>query len=545
MKKHAWIATSVLALGAGTLVTNAADWPYWGGGASRNMVSTEKNVPTSWDAGRYKGNTEEIDLATTKNVKWVAKLGSQSYGNPTVSGGKIFVGTNNESPRDEALKGDRAVLLCLDEKTGEMLWQLAVPKLGTGKVSDWEFLGLCSSPAVDGDKVYIVSNRCEVVCIDVNGLANGNQGVQDEAKYLTDKGKPLHKLGAKDADVLWRFDMREELGVFPHNITNCGPLVLGDKLVVTTSNGVDWTHTNIPNPKAPALAVLDKNTGKYLGEEGSGVSAKTLHSNWSSPAGGLVNGKPLIIFGGGDGICYGLDPASAVGGDQSVLKALWKYDCNPPEYRVKNGKPLKYATFDGPSEVIATPVFLNGRVYVPIGQDPEHGEGIGQMVCLNAATGKPIWVNKKIRRSLSTPSVFNGLVFVNDYSGFIHCMDAATGQLYWSFDTKSHIWGSTLVVDGKVYAGTEDGDIVVLAATKVKKELGRVDMRAPVYASPVVANGTLYIGTPTHLYAVAVGAKAAQATTPHSPAALAKMEARAKAMRIEHEKLASCEAHGL
>jgi outer membrane protein assembly factor BamB len=544
MKRNALLATSLLALSAGALATRAADWPFWGGGPSRNMVSSETNLPTSWDPGRYKGSTEEIDTATTKNVKWVAKMGSQTYGNPTVAGGKVYIGTNNESPRDEKLKGDRAVLLCLDEKTGEMVWQLAIPKLGTGKVSDWEFLGLCSSPAVDGDKVYIVTNRCEVVCLDVNGMANGNQGDQDEGKYLTDKGKPLHTPGAKDADILWRFSMREELGVFPHNITNCGPLIIGNTVTVTTSNGVDWTHTNIPNPKAPALCVLDKNTGKYLGEESSGVSAKTLHSNWSSPAGGTVNGKDTVIFGGGDGICYAFDLASAVGGDQSVLKELWKLDCNPPEYRMKAGKPLKYATFDGPSEVIATPVLYKNRVYVPIGQDPEHGEGIGQMLCIDAVTGKIIWTNKNIHRSLSTPSIVGDLVFVNDYSGFIHCYDTETGKLHWSFDTKSHIWGSTMVADGKVYAGTEDGDVIILAATKTMKEIGRIDMRAPVYATPVIANGTLYIGTPTHLYAIGMGTKTAQSNLVHSPAALALMDARAKAMRAEHEKLASCEAHG-
>lgn len=544
MKKNALLATSLLALGTGALVTQAADWPFWGGGASRNMISSETNVPTSWDAGRYKGSSEEIDLPTTKNVKWVAKTGSQTYGNVTVAGGKIFIGTNNESPRNPALKGDRSVLMCLDEKTGEMIWQLAIPKLGTGKVSDWEFLGLCSSPAVDGDKVYIVTNRCEVMCLDVNGLANGNQGDQDEGKYLTDKGQMPYTAGAKDADILWRFSMREELGVFPHNITNCGPLIVGDTVTVTTSNGVDWTHTNIPNPKAPALCVLDKNTGKYLGEEGSGVSAKTLHSNWSSPAGGKVNGKDVVIFGGGDGFCYGFDLASAVGGEQSILKELWKLDCNPPEYRVKNGKPLKYATYDGPSEVIATPVLVNNRVYVPIGQDPEHGEGIGQMLCIDATTGKTIWVNKNIHRSLSTPAVINGLVFVADFSGFIHCYDAETGKLNWSYDTKSHIWGSTLVVEGKVYVGTEDGDVVILAASKTLKEIGKIDMRAPVYATPVVANGTLYVGTPTHLYAISTAAKTAQATPQHSPAALAAMESRAARLRAEHDKLASCEAHG-
>lgn len=278
----------------------AADWPTWGGTASRNMVSSETGVPDSFDAGKYVGNTEEIDLATTKNVKWVAKLGSQTYGNPAVAGGKVFVGTNNESPRDTRFVGDRGILYCLDEKTGKLLWQLAIPKLGTGKISDWEFLGLCSSPTVDGDRVYIVTNRCEAMALDVNGLANGNDGpFKDEAKYLAENNKPAVTLSDKDADILWRFDMREELGVFPHNITNCGPLVFGDRVVITTSNGVDWTHTTIPNPKAPALAMLDKNTGALIAEEVSGVSARTLHSNWSTPAYGEAAGQPMVIFGGG------------------------------------------------------------------------------------------------------------------------------------------------------------------------------------------------------------------------------------------------------
>lgn len=488
----------------------AADWPFWGRDASRNMVAPdEKNLPDSWAPGEFQGNTEEIDFATTKNVKWVVKLGSQTYGNTTVAGGKVFVGTNNETPRNPGVKGDRGVMMVFDEKTGKFLWQLAVPKLGTGKVSDWEFLGICSSPAVDGDRVYVVTNRCEAICMDVNGMANGNQGIQDEATYLAEKGQPPHQVGPMDADIIWRFDMKEELGVFPHNITNCGPLIFGDKMVVTTSNGVDWTHTSIPNPKAPSLCMLNKNTGELLGEEAEGVSSRTLHSNWSSAALGKVNGKELIIYGGGDGWLYGFSttPKKAEDGI-NLFETVFKYDANPPKYRAKDGKPLKYATYDGPSEVIATPVFHNNRVYVPIGQDPEHGEGLGMLTCLDATkTGDiskdgPIWTYDKIHRSLSTPAIENNLVYAPDFSGFIHCLDADTGKANWVYDTKSHIWGSPMIADGKVYVGTEDGDVVILQTGKTMKEIRRIDMRAPVYSSPVVANGTIYVSTPTHLYAI-------------------------------------------
>lgn len=488
----------------------ASDWPMWGHGPSRNMVSDEKGLVETFDPGKYKQNSEEIDMATTKNVKWVAKLGSQAYGNPVVAGGKVFIGTNNETPRDPKYKGDRSVLMCLDEKTGKLLWQLNVPKLGTGKISDWEYLGICSSPAVDGDRVYVVSNRAEVLCLDVNGLANGNDGpYKDEAKYLAGPGKPPVELGPTDADIIWRFDMREELGIFPHNISASSILIAGDRVVCATSNGVDWNHTTIPNPRAPACVMLDKNTGKLLGEEASGVSARTFHSNWSSQCFGNAGGQDQIIFGAGDGWCYGYSTTPVVGADGvATFKELWKFDCDPPTYRMKDGKLKKYATFDGPSEVIATPVFYKGRVYVPIGQDPEHGEGIGNLSCIDASkTGDitktgAIWSYDKIHRSLSTPAIADGLLFVGDFSGFVHCLDAETGKPYWEYDTKSHIWGSCMIADGKVFVGTEDGDLIMLKADKTMKVVSKVDMKSPLYSSPVVANGTLFVATPTHLYAI-------------------------------------------
>jgi outer membrane protein assembly factor BamB len=400
--------------------------------------------------------------------------------------------------------------MALDEKTGKFLWQLAVPKLGTGKISDWEFLGLCSPPTVEGNRVYIVTNRGEVMALDTEGMANGNDGpYQEEGQYLAGPGKPALTPGVTDADIIWRFDIREELGVFPHNITSCSVLVAGDKVLATTSNGVDWNHTNIPNPRAPALCMLDKATGKLLGEEASGVSSRTLHSNWSSPALGSLNGKDVILFGGGDGYAYAFDtqPTKADDGTD-VLKELWRFDGNLPQYREKDGKKLKYATYDGPSEIIATPVFYKNRVYAAIGQDPEHGEGLGRLAAIDVTkTGDisktgAVWSYDKIHRSLSTVSIADGLVYVADFSGFVHCVDAETGAPYWVYDTKSHIWASTLVADGKVYVGTEDGDMVILQAGKTLKEIRKIDMRSPVYSTAVVANATLFVTTPTHLYAI-------------------------------------------
>lgn len=492
--------------------SGGGDWPMWGRDSTRNMVSDATGLPSAFVAGEFVGNTDRIDPESTTNVRWIAKLGSQCYGNATVSGGKVFVGTNNDAPRDPRFKGDRSVVMCFDEQDGSMRWMLNIPKLGTGKVSDWEFLGICSSPSVEGDRVYLVTNRCEVVCLDVNGMANGNDGpFQDEGQYLAGPGQPPFEVKETDGDIIWTLNMIDECGVFPHNITSSSVLIAGDKLWVTTSNGVDYGHVETPAPNAPSLILVDKATGALLGEEASGLGQRIFHCNWSSPAYYKSGELELCIFGGPDGWCYAFEPEPIEAEDGlMVLKERWRVDCNKPEYREKDGKKLQYATRPGPSEILATPVVADGLVYTLIGQDPEHGEGVGNIVCIDptgegdVTATKVLWSYDKIHRSISTPSVRDGRVYVADYSGFVFCLDSKTGKELWVHDTLGHIWGSTLVADGKVYIGNEDGYLSIIPATPEydKEKVLEIDMTSSVYSSPVVANGTLYVATHTHLFAI-------------------------------------------
>ncbi|HEX8296254.1 MAG TPA: PQQ-binding-like beta-propeller repeat protein [Chthoniobacteraceae bacterium] len=521
----------ILALSIATLA-HAEDWPQWGGNdPGRNMYSAAKGIPEKFGptkpnaqgqfAMSFKPNSEEIELAGTEHVKWVAKLGSQTYGNPVVANGRIFVGTNNANPRDPRMVEDRSCVYAFKEGDGGFLWQLAVPKLASGKVNDWEYLGILSSPLVEGNNLYVVTNRCEVVAMDVEGMANGNAGpFKDEAKYLGGPGKAPIAPGPTDGDILWRYDMMDELGVFPHNAANCSVITVGDTLFTCTSNGQDWTHVNIPSPLSPSFIALNKKTGQLLGEDDAKLGPNIKHGQWTSPSAGEVKGKKQVYFGGGDGILYAFDTTPVTEGDTSYIKKVWWFDAVPEEYKkTPGGKPIKYPAPEGPSEINATPVFYKNRVYVAIGQDPEHGEGVGRLVCVDATktgditkTGL-IWDFKEVHRSISTVSIdpTNGLLFIADFSGFVYCLDAETGKKYWEHDMKAHMWGSTFVVDGKVYLGDEDGDFVVFASAKEKKVLSEVNMGAPVYSTPVVANGVMYVGTQSHLYAIAAGAKPVQA----------------------------------
>jgi outer membrane protein assembly factor BamB len=465
----------IVAVLAGAISIQASDpgpnsWPMWGGTPDRNMVSNMKGLPGDWD------------IKTKKNVKWVAKLGSQSYGNPVVAGGMVFVGTNNELLRDPAQGGDRGVLMAFRESDGEFMWQHTHTKLESGRANDWPFQGVASSPLIEGDRLYYVSNRGVVFCVDIRGFRDN----ENDGPVVDEKLK-----GQNDADVIWSFDMMEQVGAYPHNLANSSPVVWNDRIFVSTSNGQDESHVNVPSPRAPAIIAIGKANGDLLWEDNS-VQERILHGQWSTPSVGTIGGVAQVVSAQGDGWVRGYEAASG--------KKLWEFDTNPKDSvwpRTRN-------------EVIATPVIYKDRVYIANGQDPEHGEGVGHFYAIDATkrgditTSGRIWHFEKIRRSISTAAIADDLVYIADFSGFLHCLDANTGQLHWTHDVLAAVWASPFVVDGKVYLADEDGDVVVLQHGKEKKLIAEMNMGSAVYGTPVPANGTLFLNNRNELYALAV-----------------------------------------
>ena len=147
--------------------------------------------------------------------------------------------------------------MCFRESDGKFLWQLTHDKLAAGRVNDWPKQGICSSPCVEGNRLYYVSNRCELVCADVEGFLDGENDGPFTEETLTD---------TIDGDIIWKLDMIEELGVFPHNMASSSPAMDGDLVFVVTSNGVDESHIAIPAPDAPSFIAVNKNTGEVVWE---------------------------------------------------------------------------------------------------------------------------------------------------------------------------------------------------------------------------------------------------------------------------------------
>ena len=519
-------------------VACAADQPQWGQRHTRNMVSDEK------------GLAERFDPRTGLNIRWSVELGTETYSTPIVASGRVFIGTNNARPRDKQHKGDCGVLMCFDEKDGRFCWQLVVPKLGPSPYLDWPRTGLVSPVTVEGDRVYVLSNRNEVMCLDPAGMTNGNDGpYQDEGKHMGLPDGPPQPVNPTDADILWLFDINKELGVHQHDAAHASILIHGQYLYVNTSNGTEDLHKYIVSPDAPSLIVLDKTSGRLVAHDNERMAPRTIHCTWSSPSAGVVGDRTLIFFGGGDGVCYAfeaLPPSPAVdhppvttaghvnkpdisrqdhaslpvgSANPTYLKKVWSFDCDPsaPKENIHRYQDNRQ---EGPSNITGMPVFYKNRVYVEAGGDVWHGKRQAWLKCIDATqtgdvtrTGQ-IWSYALEHHCMSTPAIHDGLVFIGDDKGRFHCVDAETGRPYWVQDTGGEIWASPLVADGKVYVGNRAGEFWVLAAAKEKKVIASIEMDGPIHGTVTAANGVLYVATMRRLYAIQASRPSAAADVP-------------------------------
>ena len=272
------------------LFAAAADWPQWGGSPARNNTPDGKNIPVEWDVGKFDEKSGRWLGDSAKNIRWVARLGSTSYGTPVVADGRVFCASNNGGGwlKQYPAKVDLGCLLCFRQSDGRFEWQLSCQKLA--RVIDYPDQGICCSPLVEGKRLWVVTNRCEVVCLKTEGS----------------KAKP------NEPDVVWRFDMVKELGVTPYSMSSCSVTAVGALLLVNTSNGADHPHKRVPSPNAPSFIALDKLSGKLIWADNS-PGNNILDGQWSSPAAAVLGGVPQAIFPGGDGWVYSFArrPASA------------------------------------------------------------------------------------------------------------------------------------------------------------------------------------------------------------------------------------------
>ena len=431
------------------------------------------NPPVDWDT------------TTGRNIVWSVELGNETYGRPVVAGDAVYVGTDNARHMNPAYEEAAGVLMAWQAKNGKFLWQDVAPRVERG-LREFLLPSTTSTPYVERNRLYYVTSECQLRCLDTQGFRDG----ENNGPY---RDEVFQEINA--ADIVWELDMCGRLGVFPHEATNSEVLSVGDLLMVSTSNGQNEGHTRVPSPRAPSLIAVDKRSGEVVWRA-IGAGAQVLHGQWSSPVAANVNGRIQVLFGGGDGWLRSYDAASG--------HELWRFDGNP-----KDARWLPRPGVLSRSSIIASPVFADGRVFVAMGQSPGHGNGPSSMYAISpngqgdVTESRLLWTSREVGRVVGTPIVKDGLLYVGDLGGTIHCLDAATGAHVWKHETNDAIWGSLLLAGDRLYVGNVGGTMTVLRAGRRKQLLGQIEMDAPLYSPPAVIGDALYLATAIRLYLIA------------------------------------------
>jgi outer membrane protein assembly factor BamB/HEAT repeat protein len=430
------------------------------------------NPPIDWDP------------TTGRNIVWSVELGNEVYGSPVVADGVVYVGSDNTRQMNPSFHEDAGVLMAFRVRDGTFLWQDVARRVDRG-LREFLLPSTTSVPYVEGDRLYYVTAECQLRCLDTKGFGDGENNGPYRDEIFKDNAA---------ADIIWELDV-PALGVFPHEACNSEVLPLGDLLLVNTSNGQNEGHTRVPSPRAPSLIAVNKGTGELVWRA-VGPGARVLHGDWSSPVAANVDGHIQVLSGGGDGWLRAYDAASG--------QEVWRFDGNP-----KDARWLPRAGVLSRGAIIASPVFADGRVFLAMGQSPGHGNAPSLIYAISpngqgdVTKSGLLWTSRDVGRVVGTPIVKDGLLYVGDLGGTVHCLDAATGAHLWKHQTNDAIWGCVFLAGDRLYVGNAEGLMTVLRAGRRKELLGQIEMNAPLYSRPTAVGDALYLATANRLYRIA------------------------------------------
>ena len=502
--------------------THAADWPMLGLDNTRNAVSDERDSPTFWRILGEEGLLNPNEMS--ENVRWTAALGTVTAGDPIVANGLVWIGTNNFTLSNREKTEDAAVLMCFREADGKLLYKYKSKRHQMGRVFDPYGGAMASTPVVEGDHLWFVSNRHELLCLDVGPIRRGEENPKQ----------------------LWKRDLVFEFGVSPRasvmNLHHWSSVATyKDRLYVVTGNGVGADYRTVPKPEAPSLICFDKLTGKTVWKDSS-PGKNILFGQWSSPLVVEVNGCAQAIVAQGDGWVRSFEARSG--------EPIWQFDMNRKSWKFSGAHRGKR------NYLLATPVFHDNRVYIASGKVWEDFGSNGRLCCIDAAKsgdvsaeiavgadGRPIphrreqavdssrgeqavrnpnsgliWEFSESEEfldsmhwSMSSVVIKNGLLIAVDIEGLVHCLDAKSGKKHWTYESwDSTCFNSPLIVGEKVYVPFDDQVAIFrLSADPNVAMYGGKPIATTkanmAYSSPTFANGRLYLANRGILAAIGSG----------------------------------------
>lgn len=534
---------AVLALGVVFCgVTVRADQPrQWANDHSRNPAMAVSDLP--------------VELTDENIVFEYTVGGGAQFAVPTVTGDVMLLGLTqrglyHEELRDLNRHQSGGGVQCIDRLTGELKWEILLP--GMGRIGSYGEYGICNTPVIDGDRAYVVDPAGHLLCLDMNGQADGNNGpFRDELEHMANTGTvvlkageledpPLSNISPRYGDIIWKFEFLERFQLAWKHTFSGTIIIDGDFLYLPTSNSqavlikqngnaanIGYSNRNTPDGHAggknrPNILVLDKNTGRLVGHD-TAYLGRVDHGQWGTPSMGAVGGRKVLLFGDGWGILHAFKPletADVKEGEVVELEELWSFDCIPTENRKGGHGKLRYTNRQGNADaptsegrlmanIMGSPCIDQGRVYIGISRDHNYGISPGALWCLEPkgegelGEESVVWTSRDVQTGMTTPAVADGLCYYADSAGQVHCFDAATGEKLWLYGLPAGTYYcDPFVADGKVYQGSDRGHVVLRHGRKLEVLWeGRLNGAEP--RTPTAVDGLLYVPTNRRLYCFA------------------------------------------
>lgn len=195
---------------------------------------------------------------------------------------------------------------------------------------------------------------------------------------------------------------------------------------------------------------------------------------------------------------YGTPRVIEVGGRELVVSP---YAMATTAYDAETGDSVWTVIHDG-MNAGARPLYGNGLLYISAGSGDKHlialrPDGQGDVTATHIA-----WASSKSIPNRPSQILIGDLLFMMNDEGVCSCVDALTGEYYWTKRISSRYWASPLYADGLLYFFSQEGLVPVIKASREFEQVAENKLEAEFNASPAVAGRSLILRSATHLYRI-------------------------------------------
>ncbi|MGH9347641.1 MAG: PQQ-binding-like beta-propeller repeat protein [Vicinamibacterales bacterium] len=403
-----------------------------------------------WRGPSRDGVSEETGLPSRwspagENLAWRIPIGGRSA--PVAFGDRLYILTTTT----EGAATTQERLVAFDAQSGKVLWE----RRFSIYLSDVpQHRAAWASPAVDPEtgNIYAFTVGAQLFCVSPGGK------------------------------ILWNRSMPEEHGaVTTHGGRTTSPIIEGDKVILNALI-LAWGDLGRPGNRYFAF---DKRTGETIWI--SSPQARHYDTNYSTPIVADVNGARLLIVGGTDGLFHAL-----------------KLNTGEPVWRVEVSK----------RAILNSALYRDGVAYITHGEENIGTTVMGMVAAVDATRTGALdasgfkWNTRGFMPTYASPVMDAERLYAVDNGAIVGAFDLKNGALLWQRSLGTLQKGSPVLADGKLYVGTENGKLYILRPSATGVEvldedlLGTPDSPEPIVASPIVADGRVYLTSMEAMYAI-------------------------------------------